>query len=328
MERGLPCLTLRMATGELRIGLALGGGGAAALSYIGVLEELDAAGVHAQCVAGTSAGAIVGAAYSAGKLSELRDVLTSLTRGRMFKLFDPTWGRGGLMNGRRGMDLVSPMLCGEIEEFPRRFAAVATDLDSGGEVVLDGGAVADAVRASIAIPGVFCPAIVRGRVLVDGGLVNPIPVSVARRIGADFVIAVSILRVGRMANELAESLRDQDDGGCNHAEATVDATSGEEAAGERSCRLGVLDVLSKGSAVVQAHIAAARLRDDPPDAMLVPRSEHIGIFELMRCAEAIELGREAAQRAMPALKASIERSRRIRSTPRRLFAIPSRRRAV
>src|SRR5688572_8282250 len=130
-----------MDCGDLRIGLALGGGGAAALSYIGVLEELEAAGVHVHCVAGTSAGAIVGAAYSAGKLAELRTVLTSLTRGRVFRLFDPTWGRGGFINGRRGMDLVGPMLCGDIEEFPTRFAAVATDLDSGEEVVLDRGPV-------------------------------------------------------------------------------------------------------------------------------------------------------------------------------------------
>src|SRR5438132_5664080 len=93
-----------MDSDELRIGLALGGGGAAALSYIGVLEELDSAGVRLHCVAGTSAGAIVGAAYSAGKLAELREVLTSLTRGRMFTPFDPTWGRGGLIDGRRGMD--------------------------------------------------------------------------------------------------------------------------------------------------------------------------------------------------------------------------------
>jgi NTE family protein len=318
-----------MDFGDLRIGLALGGGGAAALSYIGVLEELEAAGIHLHCVAGTSAGAIVGAAYSAGKLADLRDVLTSLSRGRMFTLFDLTWGRGGLMDGHRGMELVSPMINGEIEEMATRFAAVATDLDSGEEVVLDSGPVADAVRASIAIPGVFCPKTVTGRVLVDGGLVNPIPVSVARRMDADFVIAASVLRVGGVVSSLAGQLLLGEV--CDNEDAAVDSNdaSGD---GATSCnvRLGLLDVLSKGSAVVQSHIAAARLRDDPPDALLVPRSEHIGVFELMRCAEAVELGREAAQRAMPALLDAIEKTRRAAAAPlRRLFSSTlARRRAI
>jgi NTE family protein len=322
-----------MDSGELRVGLALGGGGAAALSYIGVLEELDAAGVHPHCVAGTSAGAIVGAAYSAGKLAELREVLTSLTRGRMFTLFDPSWGRGGLIDGRRGMDLVSPMVNGRIEDLPTRFAAVATDLDSGEEVVLDSGPVADAVRASIAIPGVFCPKTVTGRVLVDGGLVNPIPVSVARGMDADFVIAVSVLRIGSVVTSLSTQLLLGE--GCDEQEASQDApieSNGGNGHVQASCnaRLGLLDVLSKGSAVVQSHIAAAKLRDDPPDALMVPRSEHIGVFELMRCAEAVELGRETAQRAMPALLDAIDKARRIRTTPirRLLSSTLARRRAI
>jgi predicted acylesterase/phospholipase RssA len=120
-------------------------------------------------------------------------------------------------------------------------------------------------------------------------------------------------------------------GGCDNAEATLDPAGGNgDSPSDDACRLGVLDVLSKGSAVVQAHIAAAKLRDDPPDAMLVPRSEHIGVFELMRCAEAIELGRESAQRAMPELLALIEKARRSRSTRlRRLFgSTAARRRAL
>lgn len=312
-------------TGDFRIGLALGGGGAAALSYIGVLEELTAAGIEVHCIAGTSAGAVVGAAMAAGRLDEFRHVMTSLTRGRVFTLFDPTWGRGGLIDGRRAMDMLTPVIGTDIEKLPMRFAAVATDLDTGEEVVLDRGSVIEAVRASIAIPGVFRPQTVDGRVLVDGGLVNPIPVSVARAMDADFVIAVSILRMSGVLEGLAESsLRAADL--APHADGAI-AGSAEPV---RHLQLGMLDVLSKGSAVVQAHIASARLRDHPPDAFVVPRSEHIGIFEMMRCAEAIEAGREAAIRALPELLESIEKARQLHgSRLRRLFSSPlARHRAI
>ncbi len=291
---------------DLHIGLALGGGGAAALSSIGVIQELAAAGIPIHCVAGTSAGAIVGAAFASGRLDDLSDAMSSLTRSRFYTLFDPTWKRGGLMDGRRGMDLVAPFFGETIEALPMRFAAVATDLDTGEEVVLDNGPTADAVRASIAIPGVFCPQTTHGRVLVDGGLVNPIPVSVARAMGADYVIAASILRVGSFVEEFTNELLDA---GTDVAEAADAVCAAPTDSANPSVQLGVLDVLSKGSAVVQSHIAEAKLRVDPPEAFIAPRSEHIGVFELLRGAEAIECGREAARRAVPAILESIEAAR-------------------
>ena len=304
-----------------RIGVALGGGGAAALSYVGVLEELAAAGIRFDCIAGTSAGAVVGAALAADRLDEFRTVMTSLTRGRVFTLFDPTWGRGGLIDGRRAMDMLAPVIGTDIEKLATRFAAVATNLDTGEEVVLNRGSVVEAVRASIAIPGVFRPRTIDARVLVDGGLVNPIPVSVARATGADFVIAVSILRLRGVTEGSAESvLLAQELGpagnGNRHASPGSDATTNGRQGG-----LGMLDVLAKGSAVVQSHIAAARLRDCPPDAFLSPRSENIGIFEIMRSAEAIETGRDVARRALPDLLAAIATARRQHSSRlRRLFS--------
>jgi len=310
-----------------RIGLALGGGGAAALSYGGVLEELAEAGIRFDCVAGTSCGAIVGAALAADRLGELHHVMTSLTRGRVFTLFDPTWGRGGLIDGRRAMEMLTPVIGTDIEKLPIPFAAVATDLDTGDEVVLDRGSVIEAVRASIAIPGVFRPRTIGSRVLVDGGLVNPIPVSVARSMGCDFVLAVSILRLRGVIEGDAESTLSANE----LAPASGDGADplGVIAAGRR-CEPSLMDVLAKGSAVVQSHIAAARLRDDPPDMFISPRSEHIGIFELMRCAEAIELGREAAKAALPALLDAIETARRPPASKlRRLFSSPlARRRAI
>jgi len=304
-----------------RIGVALGGGGAAALSYVGVLEELATAGIPFHCVAGTSAGAVVGAALAADRLLEFRTVMTSLTRGRVFTLFDPTWGRGGLIDGRRAMDMLAPVIGTEFSKLAIPFSAVATNLDTGEEVVLNRGAVIDAVRASIAIPGVFRPRTIDARVLVDGGLVNPIPVSVARSMGADFVIAVSILRLRGVTEGSAESmLLARELGPATNGDFHASPHSDSSAHG-RQGGLGMLDVLAKGSAVVQSHIAAARLRDCPPDAFLSPRSENIGIFELMRSAEAIEAGREVARRALPGLLVAIAKARRQHSSRlRKLFS--------
>ena len=218
------------------------------------------------------------------------------------------------------MDMLAPVLGTDIEKLPTRFAAVATDLDTGEEVVLDRGPVIDAVRASIAIPGVFRPRIIGNRVLVDGGLVNPIPVSVARSMGADFVIAVSILRLRGVIEGSAESTLQAHELG---PASSPDQAPARKDASTRSRRdgPGMLDVLAKGSALVQSHIAAARLRDCPPDAFLSPRSENIGIFELMRSAEAVESGREVARRALPGLLAAIETARRQHDNPlRKLFS--------
>jgi NTE family protein len=208
------------------------------------------------------------------------------------------------------MDLIAPYIGDDIENLPTAFAAVATDLESGAEVILDRGPVYDAVRASIAIPGVFRPHRIDGRFLVDGGLSNPIPVSVARALGADFVLAVSVLRIpGHGEDGAATALA----GDVDVAEAAgQDGTLADAATADH---LGVLDVLSKGSAVVQSHIAAARLRVDPPDQALFLEMENIGLFQLRRSAEAIESGRQAALAAMPQILAAIEEARRAREHP-------------
>ncbi len=177
------------------VGVALSGGGAAGLAHAGVLAELTAAGIPIHCVAGTSAGAMVGAAYAANHLAEFRKTMCGLTRRRVLLLFDPTWPHSGLLGGRRALELIRPYVGERIEDLAHPYAAVATDLQSGAEVVLRHGNVVEAIRASIAIPGLFTPQRWQGRLLVDGGLVNPLPVDVARQLGAQFVIAVSVLGV-------------------------------------------------------------------------------------------------------------------------------------
>ncbi len=306
---------------DLKIGVALGGGGAAGLAYAGVVKELVAAGIHFDCIAGTSAGSAVGAALAAGRLDEFIEIMTTMSRSRVFRLIDPLWRREGLLGGRRAIEYIQSAVGGSdrlIQDLAVPFAAVATDLQTGEEVILDRGPVTDAIRASIAIPGIFRPHLLDGRVLVDGGLSNPIPVSVARRLGADFVIGVSILRVRGVLRGsaplavLAGSVR--------HSPA--DEVSRADADGHRledEAQMGILDVIAKSSAVVQAAIAGARLREDPADFFVCPRAENIGVFEMMRMAEAVECGRAAARRALPDLREALEQARRRHANPLRRF---------
>src|SRR5215470_421299 len=176
MNRARPVVreTAQESEMSVRIGVALSSGGAAGLAHIGVLEELVAAGVEIECVAGTSAGAMVGAAFASGQLSEFRDRMMAWSRKRRVQWFDPIWPRNGLLGGRRAMEMVGPCAVGAIEDLPLRYAAVATDLDAGRSVVLRRGDIGEAIRASIAIPGVFTPQLRHGRRLVDGALLDPI----------------------------------------------------------------------------------------------------------------------------------------------------------
>lgn len=308
---------------DFKIGVALGGGGAAGLAYAGVVKELVAAGIHFDCIAGTSAGSAVGAALAAGRLDEFIEIMTTMSRSRVFRLIDPLWRREGLLGGRRAIEYIQSAVGGSdrlIEDLAVPFAAVATDLQTGEEVVLDRGPVTDAIRASIAIPGIFRPHLLNGRVLVDGGLSDPIPVSVARRLGADFVIGVSILRVRGVLRDsaplgvLAGSVGSSPAGGDSPNELDDQRQRLEDEA-----QMGILDVIAKSSAVVQAAIAGARLREDPADFFVSPRAENIGVFEMMRMAEAVECGRAAARRALPALRDALEYARRRHANPLRRF---------
>jgi NTE family protein len=293
-----------------RIGIALSGGGAAAMAHIGVLEELSAAGIEIDCVAGTSAGAMVGAAFAAGRLRAFRDTMCALTRGRVLRLFDPTWPRTGLLEGRRSLKLVRAHLGDRIETLPIPYAAVAADLHSSEEVILREGEVIEAIRASIAIPGLFTPLRSHGRLLVDGGLVNPVPVDVARQLGADFVIAVSVLKVpvgslpnGRARRGLTQQWLDRLL--TRQERSPTSPAKGTEPSHTQDADLGLIDVLLRASTLVQARIAAARLREQPPDCLISVPVQTIGLFDFHRTAEATAAGHSAARQALPDLLAAL-----------------------
>jgi NTE family protein len=298
---------------DLRIGLALSGGGAAGLAHVGVLEELAAEGIPIHCIAGTSAGAMVGAAYAADRLDAFRDTMCSLTRRRVLSLFDPTWPRSGLLEGRRSLELIRPHVGQRIESLARPFAAVATDLRSGSEVVLREGDVLEAIRASIAIPGLFTPQRWRGRLLVDGGLTNPLPVDVARQLGAQFVIAVSVLALPddslpkkaepqRLTAQLLARFLDSEEAPRREEAEESPAEPESDLADD----IGLIEVLSKATGVVQARIAAARLREQPPDCLVaVPMRDAIGLFDFHRAGEAVDAGRLAAREALPEIRSAL-----------------------
>jgi len=300
----------------LKIGVALSSGGAAGMAHVGVLQELLAAKIPIHAVAGTSAGAMVGAAYAAGHLTAFRDTMCALTHRRVLWLFDPTWPHSGLLEGRRALELVHPYIGESIESLPRPYAAVATDLNSGAEVVLRRGDVFEAIRASIAIPGLFTPQHWQGRLLVDGGLVNPLPVDVARRLGADFVIAVSVLDIpdgaitprpsepkgltSQLLKRFHARLHEQAASGRPKV-ANPKRTSPKGPVGD----LGLIDILSRASTVVQAHMAMSQLREHPPDYFIAVRLQGIGTFDFHRSADAVAAGRAAARELLPQLREAL-----------------------
>ncbi len=301
---------------QLAVGVALSSGGAAGLAHIGVLEELTRAGVRVAYVAGTSAGAMVGAAYAAGQLAGFRVAMCGLTRRRVLWLLVPTWPHAGLMDGRRPMQFIRPYIGKHIEALRLSYAAVATDLQSGDQVVLRQGSVMDAVRASTAIPGLLTPHHCQGRVLVDGGLVNPVPVDVARHLGAQFVIAVSVLgppndgalyseEAHGLAAQLLARFHDRIDGR-NAPRPPAASSRAKRARPKEDEGPGLFDVLSKATTIVQAGIAAGRLRDHPPDHLIAIALPEIGVFDFHRAAEVIAAGRAAAREALPEIRAKLD----------------------
>src|SRR5271165_3902935 len=177
---------------QRRLGLALGSGSARGWAHIGVIRALEQAGIRPDVVCGTSVGAFVGAAYAAGELNRLEQWALGLKISEMVGMMDVSL-RSGLFKGHRLMEFLRRHYVDRpIEALPIAFGAVATALATGAEIWLRRGSTLDAVRASIALPGLFAPVLHDGMVLVDGGLVNPVPVSLARAMGADVVIAVDL----------------------------------------------------------------------------------------------------------------------------------------
>lgn len=295
---------------DVKVGLALGGGAARGWAHIGVLKALARAGIHPDIIAGTSIGAVVGGCYSAGHLDNLEHWALDLTPKRIFGYLDFNLAGTGLISGQRLCSRLEQHLGDHtIEDLKTRFTAVATEVGTGHEHWLSRGRLVDAVRASYALPGVFKPVKVNGRWLFDGALVNPIPVSVCRALGARYVIAVNlnfdILGRGSVMS-VPEALYHDDeeqvvaDEEAHHDKATtgVRALLHRQFFGRGDGAPGISTVMVDAFNIVQDRIARSRLAGDPPDVMISPRLQDVGLFDFHRAKAAIERGSEAVERQL------------------------------
>ena len=298
-----------------RIGLALGSGSARGWAHLGVLRALVQAGLAPDVVCGASIGALVGAAHVLGAREAFEQWVLGLSRRDVVSYMDFSLG-GGLLKGERLADFLRRHTADrDFEALETPFAAVATALQTGEEVWLRQGSVTDAVRASIGLPGLFTPVWRDGRLLVDGGLVNPVPVSLARALGADIVIAVDLNadKLGRHLYRTAEAATPPAPGnGWLHA--LQNSLSGwrtappappepaEGAAAPPPPLPSMVDILTTSIHIMQVRITRSRMAGDPPEFTIAPRLAHLGLLDFHRAREAIEAGELAAQDCVAALR--------------------------
>lgn len=295
------------------IGLALGAGAARGWSHIGVLRELADQGIVPDVVAGTSIGAVVGGCYAAGALDAIENFARSLTKRRVFTLMDLSFSGASLITGERLKGALEQEL-GEklIEELSIPFAAVATEVGTGHEVWLQRGKLSTAVRASYALPGIFEPVRVGDRWLFDGALVNPVPVTVCRALGAEFVIAVNVTadtmyRARVIRDDPAAAKREAEAGpfGAKPDTSFMDRFLPRYFDRQGSDAPNVATAMIDAFNIIQDRILRSRLAGDPPDATITARMEEIGMFDFHKADQLINVGRMAAKRALPNIFAHI-----------------------
>jgi NTE family protein len=299
---------------KLRLGLALGSGSSRGWAHIGVIRALEERGVKPDIICGTSIGALVGAAYAAGELDKLERWATGIAWTTVVRLMDLTW-RGGLIRGTRLFTLFGTIFGErEIDDLPIPYGAVATELQSGRELWLRHGKLLDAVRASCAMPGLLTPVVRDGAVLVDGGLVNPVPVSMCRALGADLVVAVDLSWgklgpyrrskerevvpqaepswLGRLARWKQQKEK-PDDPSIVKREAEPSIPS-------------IFNVFLTSLDIVEMRVARSRLAGEPADVLITPLLPDFATMDFHRAEEAIKEGRAAVERMGPLLQQVLE----------------------
>jgi NTE family protein len=288
--------------------LALGGGAARGFAHIGVLRTLLAQNIVPDVIVGTSIGAVVGGCYASGQLDTLEEWARQLTKRGILGYLDVSFSGAGLIGGNRLAHRLDEAI-GEtqIDKVPIRFAAITTEVGTGHEIWLTRGRMVDALRASYALPGIFPPVRLGGRWLVDGALVNPVPVSAARALGARLVIAVNLNAdmLGRGStiashgsDETDEKLRQQAQKPRNGLRGMFGAERAVKRQFIDAGRPGIPTVMVEAFNIMQDRITRARLAGDPPDVLISPRLGQVGWFDFHRAQQAIEIGAAAAQRAL------------------------------
>ncbi|MES9952351.1 MAG: patatin-like phospholipase RssA [Candidatus Thiodiazotropha sp. 6PLUC2] len=305
---------------DLKIGLALGSGAARGWSHIGIIKGLAELGIKPEIVCGSSIGALVGAAYAADKLDLMESWSRSLTWKEIIRFLDPSLIGGGFIQGEKLTEFVNEHIEEvEFHQLKRELGIVATELESGREVWFRSGPVMEAVRASISLPGLFTPLRHNGRWLVDGGLANPVPVSLCRAMGADLVIAVNLngdilgkhFKRSSEKNEERKLEPDLSKEGDLISRVTAQVKN-SLGVGKRDliARLfgveretpGLYDVLASSINIMQDRITRSRMAGDPPDVILTPRMSKLGLMEFDKADLGIAEGLREVERMRPSLE--------------------------
>ena len=293
---------------DLSIGLALGSGSSRGWAHIGIIRELEKLGIIPGIVCGTSVGSMVGAAYVMGNLEKLENWACSLTKFDVAKFLDINTSMTGFVHTERFHDFLNENIAGDediIEDLAKVYASVATDMETGREVWLTNGSLIQAVWSSMSLPGLFPAIRHNNQWLTDGGLVNPVPVSTCRALGADIVIAVNLN--GDIVGKHFEKKETEKNGNNSIGEKITELVKEytnlpffDEEDEEQPPSL--LDAIASSVNITQDRITRSRLAGDPPDVVLAPKLSGISLLELYRADEAIEEGRECVQRMIPEIE--------------------------
>jgi len=293
----------------MKVGIALGGGGAKGFAHIGVLDALGRAGIEFDMVAGTSIGALVGAVYASGNLHELERVSRKYGMKDLPFLLGPTWPRKGLFSGNYIERLLGDIVCVQnIEDLRKPFAALAVDLNKAEVVTFTRGNLCKAVHASMCIPGLFKPVVDGDRILVDGGVLEPVPLSALRRLGADVVVAVDLLSnltpvetAPERTPVFAEYVRFL-------AERFYMEGLMEGKEHESGITVSLVDIIQRSSIIAQRKLTEYDFRDNPPDVVIDPPLSNIKVLDFHRGRSIIDTGRMAAEKAIPELRNILKRA--------------------
>lgn len=293
---------------DIKIGLVLGSGAARGWAHLGVLNALEQIGVEPDVIVGCSIGAMIGAAKASGQHSQMQEWALSMDPWRIFKLIDVGMSKGGIVGGEKLFQHFASLIAGKkLSDCTIPFGAVATELYSGREIWLQDGALVDAVRASCAMPGMLAPHYYQDNWLIDGAVVNPVPVSLARAMGATHVIAVDLtnepqkLTKPSPTEDTLEPLQNKHGQeqefsdllgvGKQFVTQLVDKFQNNNEIETPS----LIGVVAGAVDIMQNRITRARLAGDPPDLLIQPQVSHIGILEFNKAQELIEIGYQAGQ---------------------------------
>ena len=306
----------------MKIGLALGSGAARGWSHIGIIQALEDLGIEIDVVAGCSIGAYVGAAYASGKLDELATWASGLTEWQVLSLMGVGFHKGGLVSGQRVFEALEDNFSADsFEKLHKRLGVVATDLYSGKEVSFLSGPIGPAVRASCAIPALFPPYPYQQSWLVDGAVVNPVPVNLCRQMGADFVFAVNLSadfrpQIQQDCQQEHEHNQQKTNDFFSKSQALMqqwfkgaDDKASQEEKGAKTDKSqakqnapSIIGVMSSSLDILQARVTRSRLAGDPPDVLIEPQLRDFGIMEFYRAEELIDEGRKSVGRVAEQIK--------------------------